>query len=118
MRAQRVARNGNYFLHDEWYRIDVGTGSKVEWEYYHCHDKGVGDWFDCSNGSAGSDMVIAARAFYGEDHTFWINSEGWGFASEGVSKGSPEVYNSDRYFWVSRTVDIMKSTACHDLNGD
>lgn len=119
MMSQRVSRNGNYFSHDEWYRIDVGTGSKVERQYYHCHDKVVGDLFDSSNGGQAINTIIAARAFYGEHHGIWAGrDEGWGFASEGVSKGSPEVYHDDRYFWVSRTVDILKSEACHDLNGD
>ena len=120
MCAQRVARYGNYFAHDEWYRIDVGTGSKVERQYYHCHDKIVGDWFDSSNGKPDLGAVIAARAFYGEHHDTWSGrDEAWGFASDGVSKGSPHVNGDvDRYAWFSRTIDIIKSEACHSVQGD
>ena len=116
MKARKIC--GNYFRNDNWYHIDVGTGSKVEQKYYHAHDKVVGDWFDSSNGKLDPNTVIAARAFYGEEHDWWPVDEAWTFTSGGVDLSVTTVDRTDKWLYFSKGMDIIKSEACHELNGD
>ena len=108
-----------YFSDNGWYNIDVGTGSKVEQQYYAVHDKVVGDLFDSSNGTPNLGATICARAFYGENHSSWQVDEFWAFHTEGIAYSTAPGYKDDLWVYMtSSAVDIMKSTACHDLNGD
>ena len=118
MLSYRFIADGSYFSPSTWYRIDVGTGSKVEQKYYEAHDKVMGDLFDSSNGSQSINTMIAGRAFYGESHNAWTYDEAYGFSSEGVTRDTPAGYGYDMYFNLTKTADILKSNALHDLNGD
>ena len=118
MVAANCIDGSDYFSSGSWYHIDVGTGSKVDQDCYPGHTKVVGDWFDSSNGGQSLNAVIAARAAYGESHGYWTTDESWVFASEGFSMSVGAGYHDDKYVSYNRTVDILTSTACHDLNGD
>ena len=73
---------GDYFTSNNWYHIDVGTGSDVEQDNYHCHDKVMGDLFYSSDGSLSTNTILAARALYGESHWYWKHDESWVFHTE------------------------------------
>ena len=127
MQAKQLLEGGDYFTEDKWYKIDVGTGSKVERDYYEVHDKVTGDLFDSSNGQQTTDTVIAARAFYGESHRLWNEDEVFSFASDGVSQSvqvldhSEDSLKRDHYLKrvdFSKTIYVLTSTSSRDLNGD
>lgn len=123
MRAEICIPRSNYFSSGSWYHIDVGTSSKVGQEHYLVHDKVVGDWFNSNDGSQSVNAVIAARAAYGETYSLWFTDEAWMFAPEGVSaemvkRGGTPDEPTEVEMSIHRYVDILKSTPCHDLNGD
>ena len=102
---------GDYFSDGSWYHIDVGTGSKVEQQYYHCHDKVMADLFDCSNGNPPSNTMLAARALYGESHWYWGFDEAWAFHTEpsGVDFAAWDSGKVTCYFFV----DTLSSQVYH-----
>ena len=131
MKAERILWRNDYFNHGGWYHIDNGTdtNSKLDKSCYLVHDKITGDWFDSTNGDQSPNEVIAARACYSESYALWPMDEIWTFVPENVSmeikNNKPWSANAIKRRVLrrttavyNRTVDILKSRACHDLNGD
>ena len=108
---------GRYFEDGHWYNIDVGTGSKVEQEYYHCHDKVMVDLFDSTNAKPSINTMIAGRAFYGESHWYWDYDECWVFASDGVALNINWQDTHGNATFSKDGINILKSTPHHDMNG-
>ena len=119
MQAKELIAGGEYFNDNGWHQINIGNQSSVKDKYYEVHDKVMGDWFDSSNGKPSINTIIAARAFYGESYWAWNIDVAFSFASEGVSQSLYRLNsNNDVRVDFSRTVNVLKSTPCHDLNGD
>ncbi|MBQ9015586.1 MAG: fibronectin type III domain-containing protein [Firmicutes bacterium] len=120
MKAIGTQHPGSYFKDNQYYNIDVGTGSKVEQKYYHVHDKVVCDYFNMGSGNLSVNQTAAARAFYGEDHWNWVVDEVWAFETDSchywriINQKSgvdwTEIHNRVGF-------DILKLTPVHDLNG-
>lgn len=95
MKASSFFSGESYFSSGQYYNIDVGTGSKVEQQYYHVHDKLMVDTFNMGTGELKVNQMAGARAFYGENHGNWITDEAWSFATDEVSVGNKQSKSGD-----------------------
>ena len=84
MRPIMLIDGAYYFNELSTYRISVGLDSDIENEYFHVHDKVVGDLFDANNGAQYMETTVASRAFYGESHWYWGTDECWMLYPSGV----------------------------------
>ncbi|MBQ9180207.1 MAG: Ig-like domain-containing protein, partial [Firmicutes bacterium] len=121
MKASSYFAGESYFSSGGKYRIDVGTGSKVEWDYYYVHDRVMVDLMDMGTGEIKVNQMAGARAFYGEAHGRWITDEPWMFYTEGIYEGTSTSYNGGKTISKARfaiQLPVLKLTPVHDLNGD
>ena len=121
MTARSYFAGEGYFSSGRKYRIDVGTGGKVEWDYYYVHDRVMVDVMDMSTGALKVNTMAGARAFYGESHGRWITDEPWMFSTDNTYVGTKtgkdggKTVSTDRF---AITLPILKLTPAHNLNGD
>lgn len=111
-------RLGNYFEYDGMYKINVDNPSKIENEYFLLHDKVTYDVFDMKDETVKVNQLAAARAFYGENHWYWICDEITALYTNNLKCNYKykNFYNLVD-FNLSRNIDILKLTPCKDLNG-
>lgn len=88
MKAGGYFAGENYFTSGQYYKIDVGTGSNVEQQYYHVHDKLMLDTMSMETGKLKVNRMAGARAFYGESHGRWVDDEAWRFYTDGIDFGT------------------------------
>jgi hypothetical protein len=72
---------GDYFETDKTYNINLGNPDKILGECFSFHDKVVADTLDSESGTINVNQTQAARAFYEEDHYYWIVDEMTFFSS-------------------------------------